>query len=216
MFSQFYLYLGRYWRPFLSPALPFFIFYFDFDFDFEHCLVVEPKMDARRLWRSGILCLVLLSILMLVGCEDTDNTSCISSLSACAPYLNATTKPDATCCSALISVIDKDSQCLCNLLNSDAVKQLGVNVTQAMKLPVECGKNVSASQCSKTTAGGSSTGKTPTSTPPSSSGSTTTPSTTTSTKSNAIASVSVKILPVAALVFVAVASTLGLEGPCLR
>lgn len=216
MFSPFYLYLGRYWRPFLSPALPFFIFYFDFDFDFEHCLVVEPKMDARRLWRSGILCLVLLSILMLVGCEDTDNTSCISSLSACAPYLNATTKPDATCCSALISVIDKDSQCLCNLLNSDAVKQLGVNVTQAMKLPVECGKNVSASQCSKTTAGGSSTGKTPTSTPPSSSGSTTTPSTTTSTKSNAIASVSVKILPVAALVFVAVASTLGLEGPCLH
>lgn len=174
-------------------------------------------MDAGRRW----MCLVLVSnlLMMMIMCDDTtDNTSCISSLSPCAPYLNATTKPDATCCSALISVINKDSQCLCNLLNSDAVKQLGVNVTQAMKLPVECGKNVSATQCSKTTAGGSSAGKTPTSTTPSSSssGSTATPSTTTSTKSNAMASVSVKILPVAALVFVAVASTLGLEGPCLR
>jgi len=116
------------------------------------------KQDGRTASEPFVMCLdrsawtrplVLLSILMLVGCVDTDNTSCISSLSACAPYLNATTKPDATCCSALISVIDKDSQCLCNLLNNDVVKQLGVNVTQAMKLLVECGKNVSASQCSK-------------------------------------------------------------------
>nr|BAA23548.1 lipid transfer protein [Picea abies] len=173
-------------------------------------------MDSRRLKRSGIVCMVLMSMLMLVVCEDSDNTACLSSLSSCAPYLNATTKPDSSCCSALISVIDKDSQCLCNLLNSDTVKQLGVNVTQAMKMPAECGKNVSATQCNKTaTSGGSSVGKTPTSTPPPSSA---TPSTTTITKSNsnAAASVSVKMFPVAALVFVAVASVLGLKGPCLR
>jgi hypothetical protein len=29
----------------------------------------------------------------------------------------------------MISIIPKDSQCLCNLLNNDIVKQLDINVT---------------------------------------------------------------------------------------
>lgn len=172
-------------------------------------------MDARGLKFSGFLCLVFVSMLMFVACQDTDNTSCLSTLSPCAPYLNDTKKPDSSCCTALKSVIDKDAQCLCNLLNSDAVKQLGVNVTQALKLPGECGRNASASQCNTTTAGSSSTGKTPTSTPPSPTASTTTTPTPKSS-SNAAASVSVKMLPVAALVFVAVASAVVLDGPCVR
>jgi hypothetical protein len=86
-----------------------------------------------------------------------------------------------SCCSALISIIAKDSQCLCNLLSNDVLKQLGIKVPHAKDLPRNAAKVKSfphpiscisfhiyspAFFISAVTAGSSYAGKNPTSTSP--------------------------------------------------
>lgn len=85
---------------------------------------------------------VVLVVVMTVilSAEGQDIPSCASGLVPCADYLNATTKPPASCCDPLKEAVAKQLPCLCNLYNTPGLlKSFGINVTQAVKLPTLCG-----------------------------------------------------------------------------
>ncbi|KAK1381868.1 hypothetical protein POM88_019603 [Heracleum sosnowskyi] len=85
---------------------------------------------------------VVLVVVMTVilSAEGQDIPSCASGLVPCADYLNATTKPPASCCDPIKEAVTKQLPCLCNLYNTPGLlKSFGINVTQAVKLPTLCG-----------------------------------------------------------------------------
>jgi hypothetical protein len=134
----------------------------------------------------GIMTVVLLSI--CDPARGADSSSCISALSPCVNYLNATKPPD-TCCTPLVSEYTTNKACLCSLLNQTAlIQQLHINVTQAEELPVRCGLNASASSCSNLN--GTTSGSPP---PPNS-----------TSRKSAASSSSFEILPLIALLLLGV------------
>jgi len=105
----------------------------------------------------GIMTMVVLGICGHArGQDSSTNTSCISSITTCAPYLTTTGTPPTSCCNPLVNVYNTDKVCLCNLLNNTSlINQLQINITQAMELPVRCSINTTATDCSNTTIPGS-------------------------------------------------------------
>eukprot|EP01018_Ginkgo_biloba_P006064 Gb_16233 [translate_table: standard] len=107
-------------------------------------------------------CSVFVGMVLVVLCcggrdanAAEDSTSCVSSLTPCAGYLNST-NPPASCCTPLLKAIKTQQQCLCGLLNSSAIAAFGINLTQALELPQKCGANANANACQKV-GGGAST-----------------------------------------------------------
>ncbi|XP_074358113.1 non-specific lipid transfer protein GPI-anchored 7-like [Apium graveolens] len=86
---------------------------------------------------AAVLAVVMTVIL---SAEGQDIPSCASGLVPCADYLNATTKPPASCCDPIKEAVTKQLPCLCNLYNTPGLlKSFGINVTQAIRLPTLCG-----------------------------------------------------------------------------
>lgn len=101
----------------------------------------------------GIMTMVLLGICgHAKGQDSSTNTSCISSITACAAYLTTTVTPPSSCCNPLVNVYNTDKVCLCSLLNDTTlINQLKINITQAKELPVRCSINTTATDCSNST-----------------------------------------------------------------
>ncbi|KAL1826331.1 non-specific lipid transfer protein GPI-anchored 7 [Daucus carota subsp. sativus] len=82
----------------------------------------------------------LLVVMAVMTAEGQDIPSCASGLVPCADYLNATSKPPASCCDPIKEAVTKQLPCLCNLYNTPGLlKSFGINVTQAVRLPTLCG-----------------------------------------------------------------------------
>ncbi|GLJ39803.1 hypothetical protein SUGI_0813550 [Cryptomeria japonica] len=82
--------------------------------------------------------------------ESNSTSSCVNSLIPCTAYVTnaSAAKPPSSCCGPLLSALVKQTQCLCNLLNSNAIASLGVtNVSEALDLPAKCGSNLTTSIC---------------------------------------------------------------------
>uniref|UniRef100_A0A0C9S9Q9 TSA: Wollemia nobilis Ref_Wollemi_Transcript_6958_802 transcribed RNA sequence n=1 Tax=Wollemia nobilis TaxID=56998 RepID=A0A0C9S9Q9_9CONI len=97
----------------------------------------------------GMAVAILVVALRVNGADDN---SCINAIVPCSAYLNTTTKPPNTCCDPLLKVISTQAECLCNVLNSSIITQLGINVTQALEVPARCGRNVTTDACANGTA----------------------------------------------------------------
>uniref|UniRef100_A0A0E0LHP8 Bifunctional inhibitor/plant lipid transfer protein/seed storage helical domain-containing protein n=1 Tax=Oryza punctata TaxID=4537 RepID=A0A0E0LHP8_ORYPU len=86
------------------------------------------------------------------GAAQSGCTSEIVSLAPCLDYMQGNaSKPTASCCTALSSVVKSRPECLCAVLGGGA-SSLGVTVnnTRALELPAACGvKTPPPSECSK-------------------------------------------------------------------
>uniref|UniRef100_A0A2P2INU1 Bifunctional inhibitor/plant lipid transfer protein/seed storage helical domain-containing protein n=1 Tax=Rhizophora mucronata TaxID=61149 RepID=A0A2P2INU1_RHIMU len=79
--------------------------------------------------------------------------SCASKLIPCAPYLNGTMAPAASCCNPIKEAVKNELSCLCNLYSTpDFLSSIGVNVTKALALTQKCGVTADLSACNKATA----------------------------------------------------------------
>ncbi|XP_049377740.1 non-specific lipid transfer protein GPI-anchored 7-like [Solanum stenotomum] len=84
---------------------------------------------------SWLITAALLSAII----TDAQTTSCASKLVPCAPFLNSTSNPSASCCDPLREAVNKDLQCICKLFeNPTLLPSLGINVTQVIALLKNC------------------------------------------------------------------------------
>ncbi|KAK9668269.1 hypothetical protein RND81_13G046400 [Saponaria officinalis] len=100
--------------------------------------------------------------------------TCAAQLTGCISYLNATTTPPESCCGPLKDAVTNQKACLCGLYDNPALMK-GINITQALNLPVICkihsdsspadfckgvtpSKSPSSSNSTSTPSGGSSSG----------------------------------------------------------
>ncbi|XP_055822233.1 non-specific lipid transfer protein GPI-anchored 7 [Solanum dulcamara] len=88
---------------------------------------------------SWLITVAMTAALLLATTTEAQTTSCASKLVPCAPYLNSTSKPPASCCDPLREAVTKDLQCLCKLYeNPTLLPSLGINVTQIIALTKNC------------------------------------------------------------------------------
>ncbi|KAJ7298106.1 hypothetical protein O6H91_Y016700 [Diphasiastrum complanatum] len=79
-----------------------------------------------------------------------DCSSEVTLLVPCLGYVQGSDKnPSSDCCKGLTSVVDTSPVCLCQLINSGAGADSGINSTLALQLPSKCNlTNLDPSQCS--------------------------------------------------------------------
>ncbi|KAI3971531.1 hypothetical protein MKW92_035739 [Papaver armeniacum] len=88
---------------------------------------------------------VIMGVLMA---EEISAQDCASALVPCAAYLNST-KPPETCCKPLRETIMTQRKCLCDLFaDKNLLPSMGINVTQVLLLPKNCGVSSDTSLCS--------------------------------------------------------------------
>ncbi|KAL9242881.1 hypothetical protein vseg_016839 [Gypsophila vaccaria] len=86
----------------------------------------------------AILFVTLTSLAISASAQGSGTEgTCVAQLTGCISYLNATTMPPSTCCGPLKDAVTNQKACLCSLYNNPALLT-GINVTQAMNLPVLC------------------------------------------------------------------------------
>nr|ACM78616.1 protease inhibitor/seed storage/lipid transfer protein family protein [Tamarix hispida] len=86
-----------------------------------------------------LVAMALAGALIATTSEAQASTDCASSLTPCATFLNATTKPPSSCCDPLKKAIETEKDCLCNIFNTPGLlKSFGINVTEATQLPRKC------------------------------------------------------------------------------
>lgn len=102
-----------------------------------------------------VIVAVLAAALAAGVAEGQSTASCVQKLTSCAPYLNGTSKPPATCCNPLKEAVAKEKACLCTVYNTPGLlPSLGVNTTQVATLAKSCGVDADASTiCSGTRTG---------------------------------------------------------------
>ncbi|XP_017220544.1 non-specific lipid transfer protein GPI-anchored 7 isoform X1 [Daucus carota subsp. sativus] len=94
----------------------------------------------------------VIALTAIMSAEAQDVPTCASALVPCAVFLNATTKPPASCCDPLKDAVANQLECLCNLYNTpDLLNSLKINVTQALRLPTLCGVPDNLCQCGNRT-----------------------------------------------------------------
>ncbi|KAI7994386.1 Lipid transfer-like protein VAS [Camellia lanceoleosa] len=87
---------------------------------------------------AAMVVVVLMATTTTRVADGQQTATCISKLTPCASYLNATSPP-ASCCNPLREAVTQDLQCLCNLYTTpDLLKNLGINVTDALALAGRC------------------------------------------------------------------------------
>ncbi|KAJ4716642.1 Non-specific lipid-transfer protein-like protein [Melia azedarach] len=70
-----------------------------------------------------------------------DCSSLVLNMADCLSFVSAgstVTKPEATCCSGLKTVLKTDAECLCEAFKSSASLGVTLNVTKALTLPSLC------------------------------------------------------------------------------
>ncbi|KAK1419175.1 hypothetical protein QVD17_28335 [Tagetes erecta] len=97
---------------------------------------------------SLTIIITLLLIATSISPAQSQAQTCASKLVSCAPYLNTTTTPPNTCCDPIKQAVATDLPCLCNLYaNPSFLSGIGVNITQALRLPRLCGITSDTSIC---------------------------------------------------------------------
>ena len=94
----------------------------------------------------AVMVVAMISNLVVEGQEDLP--VCVANLVSCVEYLNTTTPPPVTCCIPLKEAVTDQLPCLCGIYNDPSLLiSFGINVTQAIQLPVRCGINFSITEC---------------------------------------------------------------------
>ncbi|KAH7514110.1 hypothetical protein FEM48_Zijuj11G0053900 [Ziziphus jujuba var. spinosa] len=102
--------------------------------------------ERLRLKLSSVAVVVVL-VGMVASLADAQENSCANKLVPCASYLNSTTPPPA-CCNPLKETVTNDLDCLCTLYNTPGfLENLGLNITQALRLTQACGVPADRVQC---------------------------------------------------------------------
>nr|XP_025888200.1 lipid transfer-like protein VAS isoform X2 [Solanum lycopersicum] len=119
---------------------------------------------------SWLITVAISAALLSATITDAQTTSCASKLVPCAPFLNSTSKPLASCCDPLREAVTKDLQCICKLFeNPTLLPSLGINVTQVIALLKNCNIPGNVNTCKAAAPSSSSpSGKTPPVTTPAS------------------------------------------------
>ncbi|XP_076887258.1 non-specific lipid transfer protein GPI-anchored 9-like [Bidens hawaiensis] len=124
-------------------------------------MFIPFRQNSMALYSYPTVVFALLVITISIPTAYTQAQTCASKLVPCAPYLNTTIKPPNTCCDPIKETVATDLPCLCNLYsNPDFLSGLGINISQALRLPRLCGVNSDTSVCKNVHAqapGGSST-----------------------------------------------------------
>lgn len=103
-------------------------------------LVAERSSVAVTLMAVAILTLMATN----VEAQGTSLT-CASKLIQCRNYLNNSNPPEE-CCKPLKDEVTKDLACLCDIFKQpELLKSFGINITQALELPANCGIHTSSS-----------------------------------------------------------------------
>ncbi|KAL9253759.1 Non-specific lipid transfer protein GPI-anchored 7-like protein [Drosera capensis] len=98
--------------------------------------------------------------------SGSDVATCGQSLVPCESYINAT-KPPSSCCDPLKEALDTEKTCLCNILNDPSLlSSFGINVTEALTLPVRCEIAASATNICASVPAASPTNTSPPPPPP--------------------------------------------------
>lgn len=97
---------------------------------------------------SKLVVMVVAMVIVTVArvADGQQTPECASKLTACVDYLN-TTKPPDSCCKPLRDTVEKERDCLCKLYSSGLLESIGINVTQALLLPKNCGISSDISAC---------------------------------------------------------------------
>ncbi|KAL1805911.1 hypothetical protein ACET3Z_028979 [Daucus carota] len=90
--------------------------------------------------KTLILEVVLLLVIALAAIAE-EQDSCASDLRVCAGYTKATTKPQSPCCVVFEAVVANYLECLCKLKYNtpDKLRDMDINITQALQPPTLCG-----------------------------------------------------------------------------
>ncbi|KAK1421637.1 hypothetical protein QVD17_24123 [Tagetes erecta] len=97
---------------------------------------------------SLTIIITLLLIATSISPAQSQAQTCASKLVSCAPYLNTTTTSPNTCYDPIKQAVATDLPCLCNLYaNPSFLSGIGVNITQALRLPRLCGITSDTSIC---------------------------------------------------------------------
>ncbi|KAL3499512.1 hypothetical protein ACH5RR_038605 [Cinchona calisaya] len=108
--------------------------------------MVSSKMSSMI---TVVLMIVVITTTTTKVVEGQPDTSCAANLVPCGNYLNSSSPPPS-CCNPLKQAVTNQLPCLCNLYENPALwAGLGINITQALKLPGDCGVSVNISLCSK-------------------------------------------------------------------
>ncbi|KAI3823609.1 hypothetical protein L1987_05048 [Smallanthus sonchifolius] len=113
-------------------------------------LILFIQKSATKMANSSSLTVVatLLVLAVSIPTAQAQAQTCASKLVPCAQYLNATTTPPNLCCDPIKEAVATDLQCLCNLYaNPSFLSALGINITQALRLPRLCGITSDTSIC---------------------------------------------------------------------
>ncbi|KAL3498689.1 hypothetical protein ACH5RR_041421 [Cinchona calisaya] len=114
--------------------------------------MVSSKMSSTALI-AVVLMVVVATTKVAEGQNSTPN--CASKLVPCYSYINST-NPPASCCDPIKEAVTKELDCLCKLYEDPQfLAGLGINITQALKLPGYCGIPGNVSACNKASAPGS-------------------------------------------------------------
>ncbi|XP_020585641.1 lipid transfer-like protein VAS [Phalaenopsis equestris] len=104
---------------------------------------------------SATITLMVVAILALMASNAAaqgSSLTCATKLIACQKFLNSSNPPE-DCCKPLREAVRTDLPCLCAIFsNPEVLKSFGVDVSQALKLPVNCGITTSSSNLCNTTA----------------------------------------------------------------
>ncbi|WOL04326.1 lipid transfer-like protein VAS [Canna indica] len=95
-------------------------------------------MEKKRAMAAATAIVALAVVASLVGVEA--QPACAAQLSACGPYLNATSKPPESCCGPMREAVKNDMACLCAILENPSVSR-AFNITpdNASRLAKACG-----------------------------------------------------------------------------
>ncbi|MQM08957.1 hypothetical protein Taro_041815 [Colocasia esculenta] len=111
-------------------------------------------MESRGVCMVSVAVMVLAMAAMApeAAAQASPSTECALKLIDCRSFLSTTTTPAATCCNTIKDLVEKELTCLCGLLtNRELLKNVGVNVTQALDVPRRCGMSSGTGLCNSST-----------------------------------------------------------------
>ncbi|KAK9147971.1 hypothetical protein Scep_006728 [Stephania cephalantha] len=105
-----------------------------------------------RFLMSSSVAAALAVVLMVAALTQGQVPDCAAKLASCGEYLSTTTKPPESCCQPINDALRTQKACLCNLYNNPSLfRSLGINLTQALSIPLRCGISNDVSSCKTST-----------------------------------------------------------------
>lgn len=97
--------------------------------------------------------MLLMAALMVPRAVEAQVADCVQALIPCQRDLGVA-KPSQMCCDTLRNSVKNDLPCLCGILNNtELLKNIKINITEALELPKNCGITSNENVCKSATTG---------------------------------------------------------------